>query len=207
MNLHRQLGMSLIELMIGLTLVAVVMMVAVPSFTTGVQSRQIRTAAEAIQTGLTLARTEALRRNRNVNAVVDAAGGWTVGCTTPDDTTDANGEKICPTTVQARVAAEGSSNATVAFAEKVGSSTGTAAGTPVFPGGTSATLRFTPLGRVDAATLAGGNVAVFSITNPSGGTCAPSGEMRCLSVVVASNGQIRMCDPAVTTAGDSRACN
>ena len=52
-----------------------------------------------------------------------------------------------------------------------------------------------------------GNLATFQVTNPMGGTCAADGgEMRCLSVVVTSAGQVRMCDPAVTASTDPRKC-
>lgn len=194
--------MSLVELMIGLTVVAILVMVAVPSFSTALQNRQIRNAANAIQGGLQAAKTEALRRNRNVNFVMGTGSAWQVICTTPDtNTTD--GEVNCPeSALQTFSAQDGVANAAIAMSEHVGSAGGTTASSPSFTG----TLRFTPLGRVDASTLGAANVAVFSITNPTGGTCAAAGgEMRCLNIVVASTGQIRVCDPAVSS-GDPRAC-
>lgn len=192
--------MTLIELMVGLTLVAIVMALGMPSFSSGMQNRQIRTAAEAIQNGLVYARTEALRRNRVVEFELRNPNGWRVGCN-PVDTTLIDGEEACPATVQSREALEGSMNAAVATVETV-AATGAVAGAPVFAG----TLRFTPLGRVAVGTLPAGNLATFQVTNPTGGTCAAGGgEMRCLSVVVTAAGQVRMCDPAVA-AGDPRAC-
>lgn len=203
---QRQLGVSLIELMIAVTLVGVVLMIAMPSFSTGVQSRQIRTAAESVQSGLTYARTEALRRNRNVDFTPDANAGWTVGCTTADTATDANGEQACPATLQSRPASSGSPNARLTAAEKT-SATGSNASSPAY----SSKFTFTPLGRVSTATLTAGNVVVYAVDNPTGGTCVASGgDMRCLSVVVGSNGQIRMCDPAITgtsAVGDPRNCS
>jgi len=194
-----QRGMSLIEVMVGVTLMALLVTLAMPSFTTSMQNRQIRTAADAIQHGLTLARTEALRRNRTVKFDLVDPSGWQVGCD-PVDTTVVDGEENCPATLQTRAAVEGSANAAVAKVQL--DSAGAEVGTPAFTGA----LRFTALGRVAPDTLPGGHRAVFRITNPTGGTCqAAGGEMRCLNVVVTSTGQVRMCDPHVA-APDPRAC-
>lgn len=194
-----QRGMTLIELMVGVTLMALLITLAMPSFFEGMQNRQIRTAAESIQNGLTLARAEALRRNRTVKFELVSATGWRVGCD-PVDTTVVDGEENCPETLQTRNAAEGSANAAVANVQLDG------AGAEVTGGVFAGALRFTPLGRVTVDTLPGGHRAAFRVTNPNGGTCqADGGEMRCLSVMVTSNGQVRMCDPK-TTAPDPRAC-
>lgn len=196
-------GVTLIELMIGVSLVAIVLALAMPSFSVGAQNRQIRSAADAIQNGLTVAKTEALRRNRSVTFELQPNAAWRVGCTTTD-TTVVDGEQVCPETLQTRSATEGSTQTTVTPRQIVGTATGTEASTQVFTGN----IAFTPLGRVAPATLPAGNVAVFRVTHATGGNCvsaATPGPMRCLTVVVTAAGQVRMCDPA-TTAGDPRAC-
>lgn len=196
---HRQRGMTLIELLIGLALVAMLILMAVPSFTTAAHNRQIRSAADAIQNGLTLARTEALRRNRTVKFEIAGAGGWSVGCD-PVDATVVDGEENCPAVLQTRNAGDGSANAVLANVQL--DAAGAEVGTPVFTGA----LRFTALGRMTPDTLPGGHRAVFRVTNPNGGACqSAGGEMRCLNVMVTSSGQVRMCDPAAA-AGDPRAC-
>lgn len=201
MDARAQRGMSLIELMVGITLAAIVIAMGMPSLTASAQNRQIRVAAEAIQSGLQVARTEALRRNRVVRFELRAQNSWTVGCF-PVDTTVVDGEQLCPAVLQSREGTEGSVKAEVAAVQLVATS-GSPASSPVFTGNVS----FTPLGRTTADTLPGGNVAEFQVTNPTGGTCAASGgEMRCLSVRVTAAGQVRMCDPAVSAAGDPRAC-
>jgi type IV fimbrial biogenesis protein FimT len=195
-----QRGVTLIELMVGVALVAIIAAMAAPSLSTVIQSRRIRTAAESIQSGLQYAKNEALRRNRNVSFTLQTATGWQVGCDPADDTV-VDGEVVCATLLQKKDAAEGTINAAVATSEIV-ASTGNPAASPAF----SNKLRFTSLGRLDTATLKGGDNAIFFVTNPSGGTCAvDGGEMRCLKVVVTSSGLIRMCDPAVAP-GDPRAC-
>lgn len=188
-------GVTVIEVMIGLTLVGILMALALPSFQTGMQNRQIRATAEALQSGLHLARTEALRRNRAVKFQMQGQNGWRIGCD-PADATVENGEPVCPEMLQTRDGAEGGRNADVARVT-VNSGTGSESGT-------FEELRFTPLGLV--STLTPTNNAVFRVTNPKGGACfAGGGEMRCLSIVVTSAGLVRMCDPAVS-APDSRAC-
>jgi type IV fimbrial biogenesis protein FimT len=193
--------MTIIELLIGLVLVALLLALGVPSFATAMQNRQIRSAADALNNGLQLARTEALRRNRAVKFELVGTSGWNVGCD-PADATIVNDEEVCPALLQTRDAADTTPNASVATTQVV-AATGSAAASPVFAG----TLRFTSLGRVAPATLPAGNNAVFDITNPNGGVCAAGGgDMRCLSVVVTPGGQIRTCDPAVSDAGDPRKC-
>lgn len=196
-----QRGMSIIEVMVAVTLAALLLALGAPSFIKGAQSRQIRTAADGIQAGLQLAKTEALRRNRNVKFQLRDNNGWTVGCET-EDTTMVGTEQACPAEIQKREAAEGSVNARTTPAEVV-ASTGSPAGTAVF----TDALVFTPLGRVTPGSLGTGNNALFNIDNPKGGDCVvDGGEMRCLRIVVSSGGQIRMCDPAVSASGDPRAC-
>lgn len=201
-----QHGMSIVEVTIAISLAAVLMAVAAPSLVTGNQNRQVRNAAGALQNGLTMARTEALRRNRNVKfSLVSPQGSWSVGCETPDPSV-VNGEVSCPDVIRTRNASDGSGQARIDLVEVV--STGASAGSTAFSA--SGNLTFTPMGRVStsgiAPTLGNGNTAVYAVSRP-GGTCAAAGgEIRCLEIHVTTAGQIRTCDPAVTHAGDPRAC-
>lgn len=45
----------------------------------------------------------------------------------------------------------------------------------------------------------------FSVSNPGVDGCAPGGSIRCLSIVVAAGGQVRLCDP-LRTSPDPQAC-
>jgi type IV fimbrial biogenesis protein FimT len=92
----RSAGFTLIELMITVVVLAVLLYVALPNFAVWMQNTQIRTAGEAVLNGFQLARTEAIRRNVNVELRMDANSGWTARVA---DT----GEVI-----QSRLAAEGS---------------------------------------------------------------------------------------------------
>ena len=194
---HAQQGFSLVELMIGVIIMAILLSVAAPSFRSWVQNGQISTSAEAIQNGLQLARGEAVRLNTLVQFVLGAASSWSVGCTTP--------AADCPATIQSRSSTEGSPNAVVVASEVV-TATGAAAVAPVFTG----TVTFNGLGRVvttgAAASIAIGNQVNIDVSNPTGGVCAPAGPMKCMRLIVPAGGQVRMCDPARQRATDPRGC-
>ena len=104
-------GVTLIELMIGMTIISCLLLVGMPSFTSWIQDLQIRGAAESIQSGLLLARSEAIRRNRPVQLTLADAGGlveWRVGCVSVD--TD------CPRLITERKRGEGGLNTRMAAA-------------------------------------------------------------------------------------------
>lgn len=64
------------------------------------------------------------------------------------------------------------------------------------------TLNFNNLGQRTAPV---GGVLTFSLTNPGGGDCQPSGSIRCLSLLVQPSGEVRLCDPQ-RAAPDPQAC-
>ena len=188
-KLHAARGMTLIELMVGIAIVAVLFAAAAPSFTVWIQGAKIRTAAEAAQNGLNLARAEAVRRNTTVrfqftdtldnNCALSTSGtNWVVS---QDDPTGACASAIpdpsdtnppAPRLIQTRSGASGTQNVIVAADQS--------------------TVIFNGLGRV--APVPAGNVNI-NVSNPTGGACAPAGPMHCLRVVVSPGGQVRMCDP------------
>jgi type IV fimbrial biogenesis protein FimT len=64
-------GVTLIELMIGMTIISCLLLVGMPSFTNWIKDLQIRSAAEAIQSGLLLAQ----RSDKAQPPGADDAGG------------------------------------------------------------------------------------------------------------------------------------
>jgi type IV fimbrial biogenesis protein FimT len=74
----RTRGFTLIELMIGMTIIAMLLAMGVPSFRVWIQNTKIRNAADMILTGINLARGEAVRRNTAVQFELDSESGWTV---------------------------------------------------------------------------------------------------------------------------------
>lgn len=201
---HAERGVSLIELMVGLAIVAILISLATPGFSTWIQNTHIRTAAEAIQNGLMLARAEAVRRNSTVRfqmtdttdascALATAGTNWVVSLQDPSgacdsamaDPSDTN--PAAPAIIQLRAGAEGSRNAAVASDQSL--------------------IVFNGLGRVTPVPAGDINI---NITNPGGGNCisgSPAGAMRCLRIVVSTGGQVRMCDPVFAyTAATPQGC-
>lgn len=177
---RQQHGVSLVEIMIGLVVVAVLFAQGLPSFASFMQNTHVRGAAEAMQTGLSLAKAEAVRRNTYVQFVLGTGTSWTVRCTTVVADGDSDGIAECPDNIQSRSPSEGSPNAAVTA-------------TPA----AATTVEFNGYGRSTSAT-------VFDITNPTAGTCvADGGRVRCLRVTVSAAGQIRMCDPALPSTTSS----
>jgi len=207
--LSRPRGLSIIEIMFGLVIVAMLLMMGLPAFTVGLQNFQLRTAAESVLAGLQVARMEALRRNASVRFqlvdsldadcnMVSSGPNWVVSRNDPTaacdqaavDTFVEPNDLAQPQILQKRDSREGSVN--VALAATSG---GAAANSVIFTG----------LGRVAA-----GSIDTVNVTNPVGGVCehvdAVNGKMRCLRILVGRGGQVMMCDPKVTDAADSRYC-
>lgn len=75
-------GFTLIELIITVTVLAVLMSIAIPSFSTYTANQRIRSASENLVSALNLARSEAVKRGAviEVNPVTSSAwaDGWRV---------------------------------------------------------------------------------------------------------------------------------
>jgi len=195
-------GMTIIELMIGLAIVAIVLFVAVPAFTIFLQNQQIKNAAQTVMQGLNTARAEAIRRNQTVRfqfvsnltagcALSTSSLAWVVSLANPAGNCEATPGDMgtAAQIIEKRSATEGTRNVVVAAT-----------------GGD--TVTFSGLGR-----LSGGGMTQIDFSN-STGTCehldATNGTMRCMRVQIAPGGEARMCDPKVVAptppAIDPRAC-
>jgi type IV fimbrial biogenesis protein FimT len=77
-------GFTLIELMVVVTIAAVMLGIAVPSFTGFVAGQRVKTAASEFAMAVVFARAEAIKRNADVTITAAASGatgwqdGWTV---------------------------------------------------------------------------------------------------------------------------------
>lgn len=172
-------GVTLIELMITLVVLGVLVFLALPSYTIWMQNTQIRTAGEAILSGFTLARSEAVRRNTSIELRMDAASGWTVCRPFCPDAPTAPVELI-----QSRTAQEGTATAVVTI-EPVGADR----------------ITFSGLGRITSNNDGSASITAIKVDS----TRIPAAESRELCVMANSTGLVRMCDPQVA-AGDTRAC-
>jgi type IV fimbrial biogenesis protein FimT len=174
--LRRTGGITLIELMVGLAIISCLLLVGMPSFTNWIQDLQVRGAAESIQSGLMLARSEAIRRNRPVQFTLADAGGlveWQLGCAPAD--------AGCPALIAERKRGEGGLNtrmATATVAPTAGFGTALAAGA-----GLPASVTFNGLGQPGAAAPNRVEVSHVSV----------GGERRL--VILLDAGVVRICRP------------
>ena len=65
-RLSAERGISFVELAVTLTMIAIVMSLAMPSFSKWIKNSQVRAVSDALQSGLRLAQSEATRRYRQV---------------------------------------------------------------------------------------------------------------------------------------------
>ncbi|HZV61159.1 MAG TPA: GspH/FimT family pseudopilin [Methylophilaceae bacterium] len=174
--LSNQRAFTLVELMVSIVLLGIVLSLALPSYRTFVQNGYIRTTAESIQSGLQLARAEAVGRNTLIEFDLDSDAGWSIGCAVP--------RQGCPEVIQSRDAKEGSSSSIVV--------------TPAPAGGTK--VIFDNLG---ATVPAADSLTQIDIdVDPA---ILSADESRDLRIMIGIGGNSRMCDPNLV-APDTRAC-
>jgi type IV fimbrial biogenesis protein FimT len=188
-------GFTIVELLVGITLVGILLGLGAPSMATYLQNSKLASAAASYFNGVQLARTEAIRRNvrtefvltdtpvsasdpANSAALLSSGKNWIVRA--------ASGASF--TLVEAKAGAEGDGGATSAAIQVAGS---------------AATIPFNGFG----ATANGAGYTI-NISNPAAGTCVQlGGTIRCRRITVSPGGQVAACDPAASAAlGDSRAC-
>lgn len=73
---RRALGLTLIELMIGLGIMAVLMSLAVPSYSAYLQRQRLKAAAQGLELDLREARYESARRNQPLSLVLHPGTDW-----------------------------------------------------------------------------------------------------------------------------------
>lgn len=74
-----QLGFTLIELMVAIAVLAILVSVATPSFTSVINGNRLTGQANSLMADIQLARSEALRRNRSVRLCRSADGASCAG--------------------------------------------------------------------------------------------------------------------------------
>ena len=197
-----QRGFTIVELLVGITLLAVLLGLGAPAMGTYLQNSKLASVASGYFTGIQMARAEAIRRNVRTefvltndpvstpdiaNALTPAIAGrnWVVRA--------ASGPAAFASAVETKAGAEGEGSAAAAAIVVTGSASAPA----VFDG----RIPFNGFGGT-----ADGAPYQVDITNPSIGTCAAlGGKVRCRRITISPGGQIMSCDPAAP-AGDSRAC-
>lgn len=96
-------GFTLIELIVGVAILAVLTSLALPAFRSMMRNTEVRNAAASIQNGLQIARAEAVKRNANVSFVMGLDSSWFVTTNALDPAA----------TIENRSSKEGSSSVTI----------------------------------------------------------------------------------------------
>lgn len=179
MRVGAQSGVTLIEMMVALAIAALLVTLAIPSYTAWIADSQIRNAAESLGSGLRFAKSQAIIRNEAVRLVLDpttGTGGW-----------------------QVQLDSDGTLLQTGSFAESASRAQFT-----VTPAGTTQ-VTYSALGTVmPANTDASAPMARVRVTIPS----ARELDVVFGSGVGFNAGSgVKICDPSGSLpAGDSRAC-
>ena len=80
---HRARGFTLVELMVVLSVLAILLAMATPSMTQLVATQRVRSMASDLHVALVRARSEAVKRNASVT-IVPAGGNWSAGWSVKD---------------------------------------------------------------------------------------------------------------------------
>jgi type IV fimbrial biogenesis protein FimT len=193
-------GFTLIEMAVVMAVMALLLFAAVPSITTALANTRIRNSTESLQSGLQLARGEAVRRNQNVTfwlvstntpnaldntcTLSNTSASWVVSINTPaGHCADSPSTTSSPMIVNGRAAGDASKIEVAALQAD---------------GATAATkVTFNGFGRVANADA----VSQIDIDGPD-----TEGDYRALRVSITPAGLVRMCDPAVSNTNDPRKC-
>ena len=209
MRPQSQSGTSVVELMIGLVIIGIGLAWAIPNYTVWMQNSQIRNRAESIVQGLQQARSEAIKRNAFVEFVLtnqnpvsaneDVATLGNIGGNNLVVRAIVN-NLIDPTDyafVTGNSSAAGSQNATITAQDNALAANLT-------------TVTFNSLGRVAGAPPASASnddgTAFVSKICVRSSTLSVSSGARILEIDIGAAGQIKMCDPTVSDATDTRRC-
>ncbi len=213
---HHLKGMSLVEIMIAVSIVAIMFAAAAPSFSDWIQNTKIRNAAESIQNGLNLAKSEAVHRNTVAQFVSCGGSSWNVIASSSNASANvcaANAATAGWENIQTRPSQNGSNTALVDSSQPTIGFSGMGKQTSTTDIANSAATPNPPVA-VDfnvSATVNGASCFCPSGHNPA--DCgypvsvpySSTGKLRCLRVSVSSGGQIRMCDPALPS-GTPQGC-
>lgn len=199
---RRAEGVSLIELLVGISVLAVLMTLGLASFGEWVRNTQVRSTAESLRAGFQMARAEAVRRNTRVRlqftstldntCQLGAAGpSWVINKGASENPASKCGQAIgdsnAPYLLQTSPAISGNPSVSIAASRPV--------------------VAFDALGR--QTTTQNPTTAVQALTvdlSSTTGACVNAGgPIRCLRLVVSPAGDVRMCDLARTTSAASSA--
>jgi type IV fimbrial biogenesis protein FimT len=166
---RRARGFTLVELMVVVSILALLLTLVVPILAAFVANSKIRTAAESYATGLTHARVESIKQNTSVELLI-TTGKWQV-------------RRLSDSSVLQQAAGkEGSTDVVVT----------------VTPNGASR-IAFDSFGRIVAASPVDGSSAITQLEFDTPNTTGMWSSRRPLRVLMETGGAVKVCDPAVAS--------
>lgn len=214
MLIRKQAGVTLIELMVAMAVLAVMITLSIPAVSDWADNNRLKATADAVYNGLQLAKMEAVRQNTQARfALLDtatyttAAGGqsgdWEVCVADNTGSFIGNQGQIWiatevgkPSKIGASTAALSGQNFNTALTAGAGL-TGLAAGcVGTNAATTNVNVTFNAMGQ----TIGTGNITRIDILN-----ARPNNSNRRLVITVSSQGQIKLCNPA--SADANMRCN
>jgi type IV fimbrial biogenesis protein FimT len=197
-------GFSLVELLVTVTILALLMVAAMPSMGAWLRNTAIRNAAESLSNGLNKARNEAVRRNQTVLfSLVTSANGnpglldtscalsttsasWIVSLASPANQCNADVSDTAAPQILAKFAqGDGAANVTVTVKNDNCAATDT-----------TTQVSFSNFGRVNNAAP----LRCIEVRHTLSADTHP------LQVRINPGGSVRVCDPVVTNLNDPRRC-
>lgn len=197
----QQRGLTLIEMAVTLAVMALLLFAAAPNIGAWIDNTRIRNAADSLQSGLQLARGEAVRRNQSVTfwlvssddpskldnscALSNTSGSWVVSLLSPAGNCGATDPDAAPMIVTGRPVGDGGGSVAITAVQSDGSTAATQ-------------ITFNGFGRIANTADAINRINVTGTRDDV--------EYRHLRLEVSSAGLVRMCDPRVTNDTDPRLC-
>lgn len=190
----------MIEMAITMAIFGILLAAALPSIGTWMDNTRIRGTAEAIQSGIQIARSEAIRRNQPVSfflvssdsdhamsancTLSSTSSAWIVAISNPTGQCDqAPSDTTAPMIITARTSGDAGARVSLSAVD----STATAA----------TSLTFNGFGRVMANADGSQSISQIDVTGLADGVT-----YRNLSVRITPQGMVRMCDPNTNLPSD-----
>jgi len=194
-SLRRHRGVTLIELLVGISILGLLMVMAAPGLGEWLANTRVRASAEALSASLQFAKGEAVARNARVRFQLTSTLGADCAINTTGPHWVVN---MDPDANAAAVA--GSCGAALSDTDAprlLSRHNGREGGASSVVEASAATLVFNGLGRV--APVPAGDIE-FDVRGPNEADCVANGGTRtCLRVIVSAVGQIRTCNTSVSS--------
>ncbi|MEW6352828.1 MAG: GspH/FimT family pseudopilin [Pseudomonadota bacterium] len=167
-------GFTLVEMIVTVAVLAILLAIGIPSFQGTLDKRRLVGAAEQLYADLQYARTEAIKKNRQVTVSFTTGANWCYGL--DDDTTT-----VCNCSTQA-------ANCTVDGIQKIVSASNFS-GVSLSSTFVSNNLCIDPR----RGTMRSGTISLTGCTSPTGGRASFNSSTGIIDVIASSMGRVRIC--------------